>query len=303
MNNILKKEGPDFICIGLPKAGTTWIYSMLCKHPQVNLPDKEIRYFWEKARLGQNGFFKRMISSNWHYRSKRNLYKKRFLSHIRDSIRFQLDINRLVWDIRYAVLPRSDKWYLSLFNNNYVNGDISPIYHMLNETEVDHINKLLPHTKIIIAIRNQVEREWSRAKMILCKNRNRDLDDVSEGEYIEYFNEMLEKGLNDYVGLIEKWKKYFGDDKIFVVFYDELKEKPAFLYQKICEFLEINIPDDLETSVIRTRINKGISRDIPTKLEQYLYRMYEKTMTEQINYFKDLDYPKIWLNKFTEKYG
>ena len=43
-----KIKGPDFIGIGYPKAGTSWWYNLLLKHPQIEnnrLKRKELRYF------------------------------------------------------------------------------------------------------------------------------------------------------------------------------------------------------------------------------------------------------------------
>ncbi len=38
-------EGPDFICIGLPKAGTGWLYDQLDNHPDFWMPPvKELLY-------------------------------------------------------------------------------------------------------------------------------------------------------------------------------------------------------------------------------------------------------------------
>lgn len=39
--------GPDFLCIGAPKSGSTWLYELLRVHPDVFLPKeiKEIRFF------------------------------------------------------------------------------------------------------------------------------------------------------------------------------------------------------------------------------------------------------------------
>lgn len=42
------KHAPDFICIGMQKAGTTWLAANLSKHPAVWVPPiKEIHYFDE----------------------------------------------------------------------------------------------------------------------------------------------------------------------------------------------------------------------------------------------------------------
>jgi hypothetical protein len=42
----MKKRGPDFVCIGTQKSGTTWLYDNLLEHPSVCMPPvKEVRFF------------------------------------------------------------------------------------------------------------------------------------------------------------------------------------------------------------------------------------------------------------------
>jgi hypothetical protein len=36
---------PDFLCVGAQKAGTTWLYQQLRRHPQIFLPRKELDFF------------------------------------------------------------------------------------------------------------------------------------------------------------------------------------------------------------------------------------------------------------------
>src|SRR6478735_11126174 len=41
-----KARGPDFLCIGAPKTGTTWLYKHLSRHPEIWIPPvKELHYF------------------------------------------------------------------------------------------------------------------------------------------------------------------------------------------------------------------------------------------------------------------
>ncbi|MGR8933317.1 MAG: sulfotransferase domain-containing protein [Gammaproteobacteria bacterium] len=39
---------PSFMCIGAQKAGTTWLYEMLSKHPEVGFSEKKEIHFWDK---------------------------------------------------------------------------------------------------------------------------------------------------------------------------------------------------------------------------------------------------------------
>ncbi|OGT83573.1 MAG: hypothetical protein A3H91_02535 [Gammaproteobacteria bacterium RIFCSPLOWO2_02_FULL_61_13] len=52
---------PDFLCIGAQKAGTTWLYENLRRHPEIFLPHrKELHYF------------------DWGYSRHINIYAKNF---------------------------------------------------------------------------------------------------------------------------------------------------------------------------------------------------------------------------------
>lgn len=42
----INKKYPKFICLGVQKSATTWLYSQFCKHPQFKMPKtKELRFF------------------------------------------------------------------------------------------------------------------------------------------------------------------------------------------------------------------------------------------------------------------
>jgi hypothetical protein len=38
---------PDFLCIGAQKAGTTWLYENLKRHPEVYLPERKEIHYWD----------------------------------------------------------------------------------------------------------------------------------------------------------------------------------------------------------------------------------------------------------------
>ncbi|HEY1772240.1 MAG TPA: sulfotransferase [Gammaproteobacteria bacterium] len=40
--------GPTFLGIGAQKAGTTWLYKMLCAHPDVGMPAQKELHFWDR---------------------------------------------------------------------------------------------------------------------------------------------------------------------------------------------------------------------------------------------------------------
>ena len=43
----MDKQGPDFICIGAQKAGTSWLYYTLKEHPDIEFPGEKEVHFWD----------------------------------------------------------------------------------------------------------------------------------------------------------------------------------------------------------------------------------------------------------------
>ena len=100
--------GPDFICIGAQKAGTTWLYWQLSAHPDFWMPPrKEIHYFNERGN--------RPIKTWWRTRDERDLLFQEKLQSL--SAQFWLDLTN------YGQLFAAKESLLS--------GDITPAYSML----------------------------------------------------------------------------------------------------------------------------------------------------------------------------
>ncbi len=55
-----------FIYAGLPKAGSTWLYQMLAKHPEVEMPIiKETCYFYFKQEFGAITLWRKLFDDYW----------------------------------------------------------------------------------------------------------------------------------------------------------------------------------------------------------------------------------------------
>jgi hypothetical protein len=261
-------------------------------------PDKEIRYFWERAFIGNLTYAQRFTSEHWHVRGRRFFLKNRFKAHLADLLRVKLDFQSLTWDTRYLLWKQTDNWYSRLFSKTAVSGDISAKYCELPDTEIARIKAIFPHLKVLITLRDPIEREWSRAKMNLCKKRNRQLAEVSEEEFVAQFNDRPQFKSNDYKRLIELWQDHFSNSQVLILFYDELLEKPFDYFCKICDFLQIERPSREEENRLKEIVFKGIKGDIPTHLEQILITMHKDHMQNLSDYLPHEPYPKTWLQHY-----
>lgn len=294
-----KTKPPMFICIGLPKTGTTWLYRNLKKHPQVFLPNfKEISYFWRNFCLPDDGnLLKRYI--RYHRFNKSSdiiFFKKRADKYLKNlfSIKTIL-VREFIWDFKYFCFPCTDSWYLSLFKiaSGKISGDISPAYYRLPEEAIRGISELLPDAKIIIFVRNPIDRVFSNAKMELCLQQNKKFEEVPEQCFYDLFNKEFNV-CPSYIRLIAQWSKYFPEKNIHVNFYEKLAAQPFEFLTEICEFLEIDInqfPKD-EKDELSKKIFPGLEIKLPEKFAIYLAQLYENCIKEMCEHYEP--YPQKW---------
>jgi len=292
-------RGPSFICPGLEKTGTSWLYLNLQQHPEVYLPlYKEIRYFWERFNLPDENILKRFTRSHWHYRTFQGYLIYRFKHYGKNLHRINARyLSELRWDCNFLFRPHNDKWYLSLFDaaGGRVSGDISPNYYTLPASAVADVHRLLPRTKIIILLRNPIDRVWSKAKMNLCLFRNRALDEVPAEAFYRRFDEIYRAGPS-YVNIIDRWAGCWPADRVHVNFYDKLAEDPAGFAADICSFLGIDVnrfPDGVRARFER-RVGEGVRIDLPPEYAVYLAERYSDCVEELCARYDG--YPRRWLD-------
>lgn len=73
----------------------------------------------------------------------------------------------LGWYIRFVFMPRTDRWYQSLFASaaGRIAGEVTAAYARLPTREIARIHAIMPEAKMIYILRNPIERTWSEAAM------------------------------------------------------------------------------------------------------------------------------------------
>ena len=139
-----KSPRPDFLCIGAQKAGTTWLFENLNGHPEMWLPPvKEVHYF-NRVRTNE------IILGDWEITHPEGFYDR----YIKDQM--PPNLTRIRWLRQFYRARLSKNWYLSLFDDKYVNGkvcgDITPGYSTLDDSGVNYVKKVLGSDTPIIFI-------------------------------------------------------------------------------------------------------------------------------------------------------
>ncbi|HSC19622.1 MAG TPA: sulfotransferase [Rhizomicrobium sp.] len=150
-------EGPDFICVGMIKAGTAWLFEQLKYHPDFWMPPvKEIRYLGARHS--------RMTIVNKRHERFAGKSGRKDRARGRD----ERDLQFLQEAAALSGNPGEYARYAALFRHkgDQLSGDISPMYSRLGDDSVGEIAQHLPDTKIVLLIRDPVARAWSGVSML-----------------------------------------------------------------------------------------------------------------------------------------
>lgn len=227
---IRSRRGPDFLCIGMPKCGTSTLQVLFKERTEIYVsPVKEIKFFAHN-KIGYDGGLRNFLfSKHWAARQER-----RAVAQIAKQVATgKEDLKRLNWAVSFATAQRDLEWYLNLFPKNRISGDISPCYHMLDDDEVQNLKNHLPNLKIVILLRNPFEQLWSHCRMSTRAVR---IDDE-----VAFYREKVEYQMNicrRYVDLVERWQNAYGPDNVIIDYLENLSADPAEVLSRIVSFID-----------------------------------------------------------------
>jgi len=204
---------PNFLVVGTPKAGTTALYYSLLQHPDIFVSNiKEPNHFLtQSSEIDRNS------------------------------------IKGIDW------IENHDD-YLALFQNGYgakAIGEASVSYLYNHKIAIPEIKKCLGDPKIIIMLRNPVERAFSAyTHWVLEGWENRSFEEAIRDEIIKYettfcFHDIfpyMKSGF--YFEQVKSYLENFSNVRVFL--FDDLNKDAVGLIQSVFAFLEVDkryIPD------------------------------------------------------------
>lgn len=166
-------------------------------------------------------------------------------------------------------------WYLNKFNScktGLLKGEFSTSY-LYDENSAARIKKHFPKAKIILSLRNPVNRAFSQYRNAIKAGEIS--KDTSTEEAIEKDKSIIEQGL--YYGQIKRYLDIFGKERILVLIYEDSKKNPAEFIKSIYKFLNIDenfVPSMLHRSVNTARTPRHVVVDrYMTRIAEFLRRI------------------------------
>lgn len=217
---------PIHLCIGAPRAGTTWLFREMRQHPALFVPVvKEVR-FWNSRRADSN-------------RDTSVEDARKMLKTCHD----KTDQSRWIED--WGNINQSDPITMDAYRGLMsVEGrpslDISPSYCFLPPAKIEELRKGLPKgSKVLYLLRDPMQRLASQIKLHFHLHgtyRGR----PSEADLEEFLAIPSQQKRWDYANILTTWSAEFGDDFIALPFDDVLND-PKALTHNVAELLGIDL--------------------------------------------------------------
>lgn len=211
MQNSKVKKTPDFLVLGVPKAGTTSLYEYIRGHPQIYLPEIKELHFFTYDLIVENNQGPRDVGMD----SMKCTTNEQYFEQFRAA-----ETGQLIGEVSTSYLFFSER------------------LHKLKDFLSDDI-------KVVILLRDPLERAYSNYKHLVRNKR----ETLSFIQALKAEKARLKNKWGDFWGYAEHSKYYEDISKVFelfspqqvkiMLFEDLTRNTPTFL-RTLFEFLEVD---------------------------------------------------------------
>ncbi|NND94109.1 MAG: sulfotransferase [Flavobacteriales bacterium] len=231
-----ERHTTDFFVIGVVKGGTTSLYDYLNQHPELYLPPiKEINHF-ARTDIDESKFLPEYatdVSIDLERYFKNGMPEMVHIAHIND--------------------PNDYKKLYSPAQAGQKTGDISNSY-MICPSAASAIHAHNPSAKIIVILRNPINRAWSQYLMNLRESKTETKDFIEE---LENDSRAVNQGwgvnhqyleLGNYSKQLKLYYDLFSAEQILPIIFEEYVKQPTIALRKICQFIGVSPEFEFDTS-------------------------------------------------------
>lgn len=271
------KSYPTFLGIGAQKAGTTWLYKFLKRHPDVWMPTvKELHYFDRSTKYPSPSHLTTEKLCDRIF-TKDIAQIRRTFNGLKSVLRagVRRDIDFMSWQYKWYFGNYNDKWYSGLYEQGMkykARGEITPSYMMIDCIDIDSIKAINSEMRIIFIIRDPIERAWAGVKY-KSKYSGVSINLEDDSQVIEQLKSPPFIGHGDYVGSINRFLSVFDRAQILLCFYDAIICDPKALLYKIFDFLGVD-PDKGYYGDFEQKVNASSDMVMSRKVREYLESLY-----------------------------
>lgn len=243
--------GNLFLNIGAMKAGTTWLFNVLRRHPKLKFGlEKEVHFLYETYVR------QRMANSGLEYNHLRLTARaKRVRDTYLPSIRPQQDSAEVIkaktdWIGHYLAETLDDAWYRDVFgprNDAQFGCDFSNLSSSLTHAHWREIDSKSRKLRVLYIMRDPVERMWSHVKFQYRYNHE-ELARWTPREYQNFFARPEFAPHVEYGQIIGQLRRGLDPDQLKIWVYEDLHSDRLGHLRDLEDFLGIepvSYPEDV----------------------------------------------------------
>lgn len=248
--------GPDWLCIGAQKAGTTWLNYNLRYHPNLWLPPiKEVAYFSEL-------YLPETAEDDRQHRARQI-----------ERIRTRAAAGRAESPglTHLATTPIDDGWYARIFGHrqpDQLGGEISPQYATLPRAGIRHALALNPRLKVIALLRDPVERALSAAKV----RAGRDASSAAVLAKLKGAHWARAYQYSDYAHWLGRWRGMLPAGALHLDTTDRIAGNPEAVLRDVCGFLGVEFRAEMFPESARAQFAGPATEDLLAEARAELRR-------------------------------
>ncbi len=228
---------PNFLVVGAAKCGTTSLYHYLVRHPQVYMcPIKEPNHFSTDIDPVNFSPEYKQIEKEKRINIKEYVNSDFRVKHWGSYVHDREDYTKL---FRFA----KDKKAIGEISNSY----------LFSAVAAKNIHDEFPEMKIVMVLRNPVERVYSHylanlrdGKTILSFRKELEKDAAKTEKGWAISHTYLEMGL--YHDQVQRYLQLFPENQIRIYLYDDLKKDTPGLVRNLFAFLGISTDSNINFS-------------------------------------------------------
>ena len=260
--------------IGAMKAGTTWLYAQLNKHPDIFFArEKEIHFFShanKKYEITNNLRMRNMTTAIARLQQgKPNLANARKI---------------MAWYYSYINPSITDTWYFNLFRDHgsekYV-ADFSNTYAFMDEQGWEIVRRVSETVKVLYTLRNPYERLWSHIKfhnMFVGKQIDYALWDTSDFRAFIKSNQHLVRA-GEYAETIGTLRKALHSNEYLILYLDDFGTDPLGEIRRIEQFLDLS-PHAYNGKALNSKVNTTEPNSIPSALMPVATKILDRELEQ-----------------------
>lgn len=137
-----------------------------------------------------------------------------------------------------------------------VAGELTPGYSALSERRVRRVRSLLPVAKVLLVLRDPIDRAWSQLVMDLARKRRRDPSSITAEEAAARLRQRGARRRSNLPAIVDRWSAAYGP-QLWVGCYDDLAERPEALLREVFAHLGVDTDVDVSGWPVCDRFNAG----------------------------------------------